>query len=364
MVHKYGNETINGQKQLNGPVLINTSVNLNSASLKVNGTVEFDGNNYNLTNFKVNDVLIGSLGQGDYAMVGGNPSAFGISSVGDLQFGAGNLPKAILKGDGNMGIGTYTPQAKIHIADGTGGNQLMLTRGTGGALLGQTLDEDGLILYNKTGTETYQRWHQSGNVTIGTPVDEGYKMDVYGSGRFMGQLIIPDGELEKSAITKTQLETSSLALMNASINSFVPKTGDVTKSGVMTFADSPIIPDATSENHPITQKQLHNARFLDFIQIKGNDYTVNTINDIGQTGVITIYINAVSNNVTINLPNILQNSSFYTYNFKRIDNSAYTAKIVSPLTIDGQTSISLGYLHTVSIKSVMDKYWVFSKYTP
>lgn len=119
-----------------------------------------------------------------------------------------------------------------------------------------------------------------------------------------------------------------------------------------------------ADSHPITKKQLYNSRFLDFVQIKGNDYTVNTVNDIGQTGVITIYINAVSNNVTINLPNSLQGSSYYTYNFKRIDNSAYTAKIASPMSIDGQTSINLGYLQSITIKSIIDKYWIFSKYTP
>jgi putative cell wall-binding protein len=132
----------------------------------------------------------------------------------------------------------------------------------------------------------------------------------------------------------------------------------------MTFVESPIIPDATAENHPITRSQFDKARFRDFVIIKGNDYTVNTDSDMGQTGIITIYINATANNVTITLPGVLQSSPYYTYNFKRIDNTSFTAKIVSPLTIDGQTSIILGYLHSVTIKSVIDKYWIFSKYTP
>ena len=364
VVHRYGNEIINGQKQLNGPILINTSANPSNASLKVNGAIEFDGNNFNLTSFKVNDVLIGSLGQSDYAMTGGNPSAFGISSNGDLQFGAGYLPKAMLKANGNMGIGTTIPLAKVHIADGIGGNQLMLTRGSGGALFGQALNEDGLILYNKAGTETYQRWHQSGNVSIGFSADNNYKLDVSGTGRFSGQLTIPAGTASTSAINKTQLENESISIINNIASNYVPKTGDVTKSGVMTFTESPLIPDGVLNNHPITKRQLNSAKFVDFVIIKGIDYTVDTTYDIGQTGIITVYINAVSNNVTITLPDVLQASTEYTYNFKRIDNSSYNARIASSMTIDGLPFISLGYLHSITVKKVIDKYWIFSKYTP
>lgn len=358
------NFDVNGSIKANGPLLINTNTNPGIASLRVNGVIDLDGENFNLTKYNVSGSHLGSIGQADYTMTGGSPSAFGIASNADLQFGAGYLPRAILKANGNMGIGTDGPLAKMHIANGEGGNQLMLTRGSGGVLFGQALDEDGLILYNKTGTETYQRWHKTGNISIGTPIDDGYKLDVLGNVRFTGQLIIPDGDLEKSAVTKSQLETSGLSIMNYCNNNYVPKTGNITKSGIMTFVESPIIPDATAENHPITRSQFDKARFRDFVIIKGNDYTVNTDSDMGQTGIITIYINATANNVTITLPGVLDISDGYTYNFKRIDNTSFTAKIVSPLTIDGQTSIILGYLHSVTIKSVIDKYWIFSKYTP
>lgn len=354
---------VNGSIKANGPLLVNTNTNPGIASLRVNGVIDLDGENFNLTKYNVNGSHLGSIGQADYTMTGGSPSAFGVASNTDLQFGAGYLPRAIIKANGNVGIGTVGPLAKMHIADGEGGNQLMLTRGSGGILFGQALNEDGLILYNKAGTETYQRWHQTGNISIGSPLDEGYKLDVLGSGRFTGQLIIPDGEMEKSAINKSQLHDATLAIMNTSDSIYIPKTGEVTKSGIMTFTNSPIIPDATSENHPIAKKQLDTTRFRDFVIIKGNNYTIDTDYDMGQTGVISVYINAISNNVTINLPGVLDISDGYTYNFKRIDNTSFTAKI-APLTIDGQTSISLGYLHSVSIKSVIDKFWIVSKYIP
>lgn len=339
VVHKYGNETINGQKQLNGPVLINTSTNPNSASLKVNGAIEFDGNNFNLTSFKVNDALIGSLGQGDYTMAGGNPSAFGISSIGDLQFGAGNLPKAMLKANGFMGIGTINPAHKFVVSrEGFEGFEVAVPGYPDGGIYLQN--------YDRTSSD-FKPMYFNASAFI-----------------FNQELIIPEGNSSGSAINKTQLYNSSNSILASVENNYIPKIGEVIKSGKMTFIDSPIIPDATDQYHPITRNQLNNTRFKDFITIKGIDYTVNTANDIGQTGVITIYINAVSNNVNINLPDILQSSAYYTYNFKRIDNSSYTAKIISPMTIDGQTYISLGHLHSITIKSVIDKYWIFSKYIP
>lgn len=339
VVHKHGNETINGQKQLNGPVLINTSTNPNSASLKVNGAIEFDGNNFNLTSFKVNDVLIGSLGQGDYTMTGGNQSAFGISSIGDLQLGSGNLPKAILKANGYFGIGTVNPSHKFVVSrEGNEGLEVAIPGYPDGGIYLQNYDR---------AVNDFKPMYFNASAFI-----------------YNNELTIPEGTASTSAINKAQLEAESYSILTTTADIYIPKTGETTKSGTMTFTDSPIIPDATDQSHPITKQQLYNSRFLDFVQIKGMDYTVNTANDIGQTGVITIYINAVSNNVTINLPNSLQGSSYYTYNFKRIDNSVYTAKIVSPMTIDGQTSITLGYLHSITIKSIIDKYWIFSKYIP
>lgn len=111
-------------------------------------------------------------------------------------------------------------------------------------------------------------------------------------------------------------------------------------------------------------KHITEAKFKDFVIIKNINYTINPLHDIGQTGVVTVYINAVNNNITITLPSSLQASDGYTYNFKRIDNSSYTAKIASSMTIEGQPNITLIHAQAVTIKSVYDKYWIMSKYIP
>ncbi len=211
---------------------------------------------------------------------------------------------------------------------------------------------------------------------IGVGMNPQYKFDVNGSIRaegalvisqtaiFGGEVTVPSGTQATSAVNKSQLDGESQLIRSTIANDYIPKTGAVTKYGSMTFIESPILPDATLNSHPITKKQLDSAKFTDYVFIKSSNYTVNTISDIGQTGIITIYIDATLNNIVITLPDILQSFDTYTYNFKRIDNSNYTARIASTMTIDGQAFISLGYLHSVTIKKVIDKYWIFSKYTP
>ncbi|PZR24450.1 MAG: hypothetical protein DI539_00295 [Flavobacterium psychrophilum] len=327
--------------------------------LDVNGGGSFGSGTVNAGQTSIN--IRNELGK-TWGLISGTPNvaedSFTLRNITD------NLDILFATPNGNIGLGSYSPAAKLHISNGTGGNQLMLTRGSGGVLLGQPLNEDSLIMYNKTGTTTYQKWHQSGNISLGSQTDNGYKLDVIGNGRFTGELSILDGTMATSAVNKSQLDNKGNFIIDTVADGYISKTGNVTKSGIITFTDSPIIPDATNLYHPVTRKQLNNVRVADFVTIKGTDYTVNTADDIGQTGVITVYINATANNVTITLPGVLNIADRYTYNFKRIDNSSYIAKIISPLTIDGQTSISLGYLHSVTIKSVIDKFWIFSKYTP
>lgn len=236
------------------------------------------------------------------------------------------------------------------------------------------------ILYNENGNlditppSGYNTIFSEGKIGVG--IDPEYKLDVNGNIRanstlavsqtaiFGGEITIPNGTQATSAVNKSQLDSESLSIKNAMANDYIPKMGDVTKYGSMTFTESPILPDATLNNHPITKKQLDSAKFIDYVFIKSTNYTVNTTSDIGQTGIITVYINAILNDVTITLPDILQASDSYTFNFKRIDSSNFSVKIASTMTIDGQAFVSLGYLHSVTIKKAVDKYWVCCKYTP
>jgi hypothetical protein len=69
---------------------------------------------------------------------------------------------------GNVGIGPASPLGKLHVADGNGGDQIRLSRGTGAVRFAQDMNQDNLYLFNNDGSKTYMYWRSDGNVGIGT----------------------------------------------------------------------------------------------------------------------------------------------------------------------------------------------------
>lgn len=142
-------------------------------------------------------------------------SASGAHS-GSLEFrtyntGSSTLALKLSK-EGNVGIGLSNPTAKldvnggIKISDASQGNTLKLTRNGFGVLFGNSSVADDLQLYNLAGTTVYQRWHGSGNVSIGNLTDTGEKFQVNGTGKFAGEVTIPNGTANSSAVNKSQID--------------------------------------------------------------------------------------------------------------------------------------------------------------
>jgi hypothetical protein len=85
-------------------------------------------------------------------------------------------------GSGNVGVGTTTPQSKLHVVDGSGGDQIKISRGTGSVRFIQDNNVDDLYLMNSDASKTLMFWGQSGNVGIGTYQPD-YKLHIVdGSG--------------------------------------------------------------------------------------------------------------------------------------------------------------------------------------
>lgn len=81
--------------------------------------------------------------------------------------------------NGSIGIGTNYPGSKLHVADGLGGEQLRFSRGTGVVRFAQDPDQDNLYLFNKDASQTYMFWRSNGNVGVGT-INPDYKLTVNG----------------------------------------------------------------------------------------------------------------------------------------------------------------------------------------
>lgn len=100
----------------------------------------------------------------------------------------GSLTQAMtLNASGNLGLGTASPDSRLHVLDAAGN----------GLRIGFLSGSSNFNLYdaaihafrNNGGTSEYMRLNASGNLSIGNTNDT-YKLDVSGTGRFTGQLTV------------------------------------------------------------------------------------------------------------------------------------------------------------------------------
>ncbi len=69
----------------------------------------------------------------------------------------------------SLGIGPVPSfAARLNIADGNGGEQIRISRGTGMVRFAQDINKDNLYLFNGNGSQIYMFWKENGNVGIGS----------------------------------------------------------------------------------------------------------------------------------------------------------------------------------------------------
>lgn len=115
------------------------------------GDVDINNSLYYMLRLRESGNLKASIGQGDYAVSGGNGAMLGVNGIGGVQLSAGTNICATI--------------------------------------------------------------HTTGNMSIGSAVDSGYKLDVNGTGRFVGQLTIPlTPSSSTDAASKGYVDTATVAV--------------------------------------------------------------------------------------------------------------------------------------------------------
>lgn len=202
-----------------GNVLIGTTTD-NGAKLQVSGTSTFTGNTngefainstnsnsgsdaatlINLTNNSsvAQFVYTSSTYSGAYDF-GANSLAFINRASGSINFVTAGFNSSALRmritSGGNVGIGTPSPNSKLHVA---GDFRTVLTSGVGGDTLIAAINgvSNGYIINVDTSNNITHTWNTganaaalritpSGNVLIGTTTDSGYTLNVAGNAQFI-----------------------------------------------------------------------------------------------------------------------------------------------------------------------------------
>jgi hypothetical protein len=140
------------------------------------------------------------------------PKFTGTSTIGNSQ---------IIDNGTNVGIGTTSPDSKLHILDGAGNSlRIGFLSGTSNFNL---YDAAIHTFRNNGGTTEYMRLNASGNLSIGNTNDT-YKLDVTGTGRFTGDL-----NILKSSGAYATITTDATTGVN-----FIFKQGGVVKHEIFT----------------------------------------------------------------------------------------------------------------------------------
>ena len=131
----------------------------------------------------VNESYFYHLMSADYHILGSNENGSG--TVKNIGFAFGGIDtqsdiKIAFKTNGAVAIGTTDDGgSRLTVAEGNGGEQIRLKRGTGIVRFAQDENKDNLYLYNSTGN-IYMSWRENGNVGIGTDAPGTYKLAVEG----------------------------------------------------------------------------------------------------------------------------------------------------------------------------------------
>jgi hypothetical protein len=187
--------------------IYNYTTNSSSLAISTTGAATFSSSVRAGNNFVAQGTLQGYSGAGifmSYESYGGRLESYDYSTSSWKNI-------AIAPNGGNVGIGTTSPSAKLDVETSSGGYAAVIKNTTAGGDYLKMIGDSGNTVFEfgsgGTGGEGFiniysdavqkilfdangASYFNAGNVLIGTTTDAGYKLDVNGTGRFTGNLLV------------------------------------------------------------------------------------------------------------------------------------------------------------------------------
>jgi hypothetical protein len=193
-------------------IILGTASATNALTIATTGTATFSSS-VKMGNASLASIATNSTGSD--VIVGSGTSSSPAFQVWDDN--SLSVPRFIVTRGGNVGIGTASPNAPLHVVNSSNGFIQRFAGGTSSAITGGIFAEVGRN-FASIGTISNHAFNiftndadrfsisTNGNCTIGnSPIDAGFKLDVYGTGRFSGVVEINTNTtglvLNRSAVT-------------------------------------------------------------------------------------------------------------------------------------------------------------------
>jgi hypothetical protein len=195
--------------------------------------------------------------------------------------GASTIGNSLVFDNGtNVGIGTTSPDSKLHILDGAGNSlRIGFLSGTSNFNL---YDAAIHVFRNNGGTSEYMRLNASGNLSIGNTNDS-FKLDVTGTGRFTGALTGTSGSFSANISALRLVLNTTAAYSSSGTLGYNSNDGNYIWAKAGTNSNFTILNDSGSS--VLTLASTGAATFSSSVQTGGNIRTLMT----GTTDVPSIY---------------------------------------------------------------------------
>ncbi len=284
---------------------------------KVTGNITFnDSTNSNISRSIVTNQVNLSISS--------NISAYmNVNSNGNLSFFTSNLERFSINSNGNIGIGTNLPGTSFQVTGDISSSTIRMPR----VIIGRNVSTN--MITNSFSSNNNNIFYGDGNVGIGTVTPQ-YRLDIFGTCHIGGDLTIDNGIVNISSITtlnsnviisgNNRLTTgtgsvniSGVTTLNSNLvisgsNTLTTGTGNVNISGLTTLNNNLVISGSNNLTIGIGSVNISGVTTLNSnLIISGSNTLTTGIGNVNISGVTTLNSNLIilgSNTLTTGIGNV------------------------------------------------------------